>query len=169
MTETPPPPSTTAPPGPTSRLGLGVIVGVLAIDQVSKWVAEATLDVNVVINLLPILALYLTYNTGMAFSFLRGTDSNLMLITVGLVTAIVLMLWVRSKEGGRLATVGYGLIIGGAIGNIVDRVVYGHVVDFLMLHIGDRTLFIFNLADFALTVGPLLLIVAYWRAGRKPA
>ena len=52
-------------------------------------------------------------------------------------------------------------IIGGAIGNAIDRFAYGHVIDFLYLHIGDRTLFIFNLADVALTLGPMVLIVAY--------
>lgn len=165
------PPSNSAadkPPGPASRLGLTVMVAVLAIDQITKLVAHVTLDGADKIDLLPILSLYLTQNTGVAFSFLRGTDSSLMLVIVGLITAIVLMLWVRSNEGGRLATIGFGLIVGGAIGNIVDRVLQGYVIDFLELSFGDRTLFIFNLADFALTVGPLLLIVAYWRAARRP-
>ena len=155
------------PPGPASRLGIWVIAGTLAIDQATKWLAEASLEVTVVVDLLPILALYLTYNTGIAFSFLRGTDSDFLLVTVIMVTIIVLILWARSREGGRMAAIGFGLIVGGAIGNIVDRLTQGHVVDFLLLHIGDRTLFIFNLADFALTIGPLLLIVAFLRSARS--
>ena len=77
--------------------------------------------------------------------------------------------------GGRrpLGAVGYALILGGAIGNLIDRIVHGYVVDFLLLHIGDWTLFVFNLADAALTLGPALLLVVYlwpWRAGgERPA
>lgn len=161
-------PASTKPPGPASKLGIWVMAGTLVIDQIAKWIAEATLDVNSVVDILPMLSLYLTYNTGMAFSFLRGTDSTLMLGLVIIVTLVVLTLWARANEGGRLATLGFGLIIGGAVGNIIDRLAYGHVVDFLRLYIGDRTLFVFNLADFALTLGPVVLIVAFLRAGRTP-
>ena len=73
----------------------------------------------------------------------------------------MLVFWSTAKEGGRWATVGYALIIGGALGNLVDRILHGHVVDFLLLHFGDRTLFVFNLADAALTLGPAMLIVVY--------
>lgn len=153
------------PPGPASKLGIWIIAGTLVVDQIAKWIAEAALDVNNVVDLVPMLSLYLTYNTGMAFSFLRGTDSTLMLGLVIVVTLVVLTLWARANEGGRLATLGFGLIVGGAVGNIVDRLAYGHVVDFLRLYVGDRTLFVFNLADFALTLGPFLLILAFLRSG----
>ncbi len=79
----------------------------------------------------------------------------------------------RAEDGGRWATVGYALIIGGALGNLIDRILHGYVVDFLLLHFGDWTLFVFNLADAALTLGPAILLIVYlwpWRAGgERPA
>jgi signal peptidase II len=79
------------------------------------------------------------------------------------ISAGVLVFWWNAREGGRLATVGYGLIVGGALGNLFDRLFRGHVVDFLLLHLGGWTLFVFNVADAALTLGPImLLLVHYW-------
>ena len=156
------------PPGPASRLGILVLASALIIDQATKWIAEAVLEPGVPVDILPILSFHLTYNPGIAFSFLTGSDSGFLLTAVIMVTLVVLILWVRAKEGGKLATIGFGLIVGGAIGNIVDRMIHGHVVDFLRLYVGDRDLFIFNLADFALTLGPILLIIAFlW--GPRPA
>lgn len=157
------------PPGPLSRLGLTVIVATLVIDQAAKQWAEASLPAGVPIDLLPILTLYRVHNPGIAFSFLAGLGGlPLILITIG-VMAVVLWFWRTAQEGGRWAAVGYALIIGGALGNLIDRVVYGHVVDFLLLHFGTRTLFVFNLADAALTVGPAILVVIYLFAGRRTA
>ena len=71
----------------------------------------------------------------------------------------------RNRDGGRIAAAGFALILGGAVGNLIDRLRFGYVIDFLLLHIGDRTLFVFNLADAALTLGPALLLVVYlWPA-----
>ena len=76
-------------------------------------------------------------------------------------TAIVLVFWVSHREGGRLAAAGFALILGGAIGNLIDRLRFGYVIDFLLFHFGDWTLFVFNLADAALTLGPAVLILTY--------
>ena len=153
------------PPGPLSWLGLAVIVLTVAVDQASKLWAEGSLAAGEAIDLLPILTLYRVHNPGIAFSFLAGFGGlPLILITLG-VMAIVLVFWRTAREGGRWATVGYALILGGALGNLIDRIAHGHVIDFLLLHIGDRTLFVFNLADAALTLGPAILIVVYLFAG----
>jgi signal peptidase II len=162
-------PSPAKPPGPASRLGIAIIAGTLIIDQLTKLIADAALEQETLIHILPILGLYLTYNPGIAFSFLTGSNTTLLLGLVIVITIVVLVLWARSSEGGRLSAIGFGLIVGGAIGNIVDRIVQGHVVDFLLLHLGDRDLFIFNLADFALTVGPILLIYTYLFGPRAAA
>ena len=154
-------------PGPASRFGVAIIAGTLLVDQATKWIAEAVLEPQTAVTLLPILQLYFTTNTGIAFSFLRGSDSQFLLYAVIAITILVIVFWARSRDGGRLAAAGFGLIVGGAIGNIVDRILYGHVIDFLLLHVGDRVLFVFNLADFALTLGPLLLIIAYLRVPRR--
>lgn len=157
------------PDGPLSWLGLLLIAATVAVDQLSKLWAAAALPEGQVFDLLPILSLYRVNNPGIAFSFLAGFGS-LPLIGVTLaITVVVLIFWVTAKEGGRWATAGYALIVGGALGNLVDRVLHGHVVDFLLLHIGDRTLFVFNLADTALTLGPAILILVYLWPGKGDA
>jgi signal peptidase II len=149
------------PDRPLSATGIGIILAILVIDQIAKIVAEAQLDFETPIRILPILSLYLVHNTGIAFSLLAGFG-NLGLVAVTLaITVIVFGFWQRATEGGRLAAIGYAFIIGGAVGNLIDRLLHGHVIDFLLLHLGDRSLFVFNLADAALTLGPCLLILAY--------
>jgi signal peptidase II len=112
------------------------------------------------VELLPILTLYRVENTGIAFSFLSGGGLPLMALTL-VIAAVVVGFWVRANDGGKIAAAGFALIVGGAVGNLIDRVRLGSVVDFLLLHFGERTLFVFNLADAALTIGPALLIVTY--------
>jgi signal peptidase II len=149
------------PDGPLSVLGLSVVAATVAIDQVAKYAAEASLPIGQPVELLPILDLYRIHNTGIAFSMLsRFGGVPLTLLTVA-ITIIVLAFWWRTRDGGRLAAVGFALIVGCAVGNLIDRLRFGHVVDFLLLHIGDWTLFVFNLADAGLTLGPILLLVAY--------
>jgi len=154
------------PDRPLSLLGLGVIAATVIVDQGTKLLAERHLAYGEQIDLLPILSLLRVHNPGIAFSLLEGFgDWGLIALTLA-VTAIVLTLWQRSSEGGRAAAIGYALIIGGALGNLIDRFAYGHVVDFLYLHLGARPLFVFNLADTALTIGPILLILVLLRPSK---
>lgn len=151
---------TQRPAGPLSALGLLVTIGVVAIDQAAKLWATAALTPGIGIDILPILTLYRVQNTGIAFSLFAGSGAVLTLFTIAITIGVVVF-WMRSEEGGRVATIGYAAILGGAFGNLIDRLRLGHVVDFLLLHFGDRALFIFNPADAALTLGPVLLIVVY--------
>jgi signal peptidase II len=155
--------------GPLSALGIGVIVATIVLDQATKVWAERALDYGQTIDLLPILSLYRVYNTGIAFSLFSGFGSVGLIVVMLAVTAIVLVIWQRTAEGGMLAAIGYALIVGGAVGNIIDRLAYGHVVDFLYLHLGDWPLFVFNLADAALTIGPALLILVFLLPKREAA
>jgi signal peptidase II len=157
------------PDRPLSILGLGVIGGVLALDQITKAIAETHLALGEPIDLLPILTLNRVHNTGIAFSLLSGFGSLGLIVLTLAITVIVIGFWQRATDGGRLAAVGYALIIGGALGNLIDRLAEGHVVDFLMLHFGERVLFVFNTADVALTLGPVLLILAYLAPQRAKA
>ena len=153
------------PAGPLSAFGLTVAVATVAVDQVSKLVADARLEIGEAIDLLPILTLYRVNNTGIAFSFLAGLGATPLIVIMLAVSAVIVVVWARSHDGGLIAAAGFALILGGAIGNLIDRVRLGYVIDFLLLHIGDRTLFVFNLADAALTLGPALLLLAYvWPA-----
>ncbi|MEX0852479.1 MAG: signal peptidase II [Bauldia sp.] len=152
------------PDGPLSVLGVGIVAAVIAVDQLAKAIAEARLPLGEALELLPILSLYRVHNTGIAFSMFAGSGAVLIAVMV-LVSAAVIVIWLRSKDGGRLAAVGFALILGGAAGNLIDRARLGYVIDFLLLHIGQWTLFVFNLADAALTLGPALLLVVYlWPA-----
>jgi signal peptidase II len=151
------------PDRPLSPLGLSTVGLILALDQLGKQIAEAKLPLGEAIPVLPILDLYRVHNTGIAFSMLAGYGGLALIALTLLISAGVLIFWWRADEGGRLATVGYGLILGGALGNLFDRVFRGHVVDFLLLHLGDWTLFVFNLADAALTFGPIVLLFVYYR------
>lgn len=156
-----------APIGPLSIFGISIVVGTILIDQVSKLAAEAWLPYAEPVPVLPILILFRTYNPGIAFSFLENTGPLSLIALTAAITAIVLIVWWRAKEQSRVAAAAYALILGGAIGNFIDRVQHGHVIDFLLLHVGDRNLFVFNLADAALSVGPALLILIY--LFRRPA
>jgi signal peptidase II len=81
---------------------------------------------------------------------------------------VVIAFWVNARDGGRLAAVGFAMILGGAIGNVIDRVRFGYVIDFLLFHVAETTVFVFNFADAALTVGPALLLIDYlWPAGQR--
>ncbi len=156
------------PDGPLSRIGFAVIIAVVVLDQVSKLVADAALAYGEPVRLLPVLSFLRVDNTGIALSLFADSPAPLALIMIA-VTAAVLVVWVRSRDGGRAAAVGYALIVGGALGNLADRLRLGHVVDFLFLHAGDVPLFVFNLADVALTCGPAILLVVYlWPRATAP-
>jgi signal peptidase II len=155
------------PPGPLSLFGLGIAGATVAIDQVAKLIVEARLPEGEAIPLLPILQLFHVRNTGIAFSLFAESGVGLVLLPL-VVTAIVLVFWFRNRDGGRLAAAAFALILGGAIGNLIDRLRLGYVIDFLLLHFGDWTLFVFNLADAALTLGPALLVLVYLFPQKSP-
>lgn len=148
------------PAGPLSRLGLATVIAVVAVDQIAKAIAEARLPAGAAIDVLPILTLYRVHNTGVAFSFLAGSGSLAMILLMLAISAIVVVFWLQTRDGGRLTALGYALILGGAFGNLIDRFRLGEVIDFLLLHLGGWELFIFNFADAALTLGVILLLAA---------
>ncbi len=135
---------------------------VLILDQGSKWIADSLLGPHDVTPLLPFLALRKAYNPGAAFSFLSDASgwqrwffSGLAVLVIG-----VLMAWLRRLPRGqdRMA-LALALIIGGAAGNLVDRLLYGHVIDFIDLYYGVWHWPTFNIADSAITLGAALLIL----------
>lgn len=149
-------------PGPLSRLGLGIAGTVFVLDQVSKHVSERALDYGAPVEIVPsLLSLLLIHNTGIAFSIGHGLDSLALIALTALITIGVVWIWRGATEGGAAAATAFAMILGGALGNLVDRVLYGHVIDFLWLHLGERSFFVFNLADVALTFGPILLLGVY--------
>ncbi len=144
-------------------------VAVLA-DQVVKRLVEARLDMHVPVEVLPFLSLYRTHNTGVAFSLMSSIGSlGLAALTLA-ITGFVLWIALRTDPRQVMARIGFALIVGGAIGNLIDRLWLGHVVDYVLLHAGGWSFAIFNLADAFITVGAAMVILdeaLAWLRGRK--
>jgi signal peptidase II len=143
-------------------LGGTVALAVALVDQIVKagvLAYSAGPDVDPT-PLTPFLDLALRWNRGISFSLFAGDSAlgQLALVALTLVVAGVLTLWLfRSRSA--LPAVGLGLIIGGALGNAIDRVAHGAVVDYLDLHAFGRHFFVFNVADAAINLGVALLIL----------
>lgn len=139
---------------------LFLILGVVGVDASTKEAALMYLDGNVV-PVLPVLDLTLGFNTGVSFGMFAsdGTQGWLAIVLVTLAVCLVVgWLWHRSRL--RLERLGYASILGGALGNLVDRVPDGAVTDFIGVHVGGWHLPTFNLADVAITAGVILLLVS---------
>ena len=135
---------------------------VLALDQATKLGAVRLLAEREAHNLLPGFNLTLVYNPGAAFSFLGDASGwqRWFLSIVGIVVSVVLGLLLRSARGGpKGLAAGYALVLGGALGNVVDRLYLGVVVDFIDLYYGRYHWPAFNVADSAICVGALLLVL----------
>lgn len=154
------------------RLSVAIVTvgAMVALDQAIKITVERVMDYQERIPLLPFFDLFLTYNPGIAFSMLSDWGPG-PLVALGLaVSAFVTWLWASSPPERVIAHFGFALIIGGAIGNLIDRFRYGHVIDYFLFHTPGWSFAIFNLADAAITVGAGLVILdelLQWRAGRK--
>ena len=108
----------------------------------------------------PFLDLVLRWNRGISFSlFVQHSDAGHMALLGLTFAAVTLLIWWLTNCRTLLAAAGLGAIIGGALGNVFDRLIHGAVVDFLDLHLFGRHLFVFNLADAAINVGVLLLLI----------
>ena len=141
------------------RHGLGVIAAALVLDQASKQVALATLSPAASVQVLPVFDLTLVWNYGVSFGmFGAGGVPALAFVAVSLAISAFL-LWQMWREESRLALVGYALVVGGALGNVVDRLVHGAVVDFLLLYYRDWAWPVFNVADICITFGVGLIVI----------
>jgi len=147
----------------------GLAVGVVILDQLTKWWALVGLDPHRPLEILPFFNLTLVFNRGAAFSFLAGAGGWQKFFFIGLAVVIsaVLAIWLaRSAWRERWLAAGIGLILGGAVGNVIDRIRFGHVVDFLDFHAGGWHWPAFNIADSAITVGAALLLIVSLRDTR---
>jgi signal peptidase II len=145
---------------------------VLILDQGSKWIADSLLGSQDVIPLLPFLALRKAYNPGAAFSFLSDASGWQRWFFAGLAVVVigVIVAWLRRlpREQVRMA-LALALILGGAAGNLVDRLLYGHVIDFIDLYYKTWHWPTFNIADSAITLGAALLILDAFMGRREAA
>lgn len=147
-------------------------VVVFVIDQITKYWFDNNLSMYERILVVPdLLDWTLAYNTGAAFSFLAGASGwqRWLFTLIAVVVSVVLVVWLkRLKPDETWLAVGLALVLGGALGNLVDRVVFGHVVDFILVHWQDRWRFpAFNIADSAITVGAVLLALDMFKSKKS--
>ncbi|TKB48776.1 lipoprotein signal peptidase [Ferrimonas sediminicola] len=142
----------------------------LVLDQASKLAVMASFQLYESLALIPSLNLTYVHNTGAAFSFLAdaGGWQRWAFAGFALVVTLVLLVLMRRQESGQWRlNLAYALIIGGAIGNVIDRVAYGYVVDFIDFYVGSWHWPAFNIADSAICVGAVLMILDSFMDGRK--
>jgi lipoprotein signal peptidase len=146
-----------------ARVGLIVAALVLAADQASKWWVLNVLNLPEVgqVVLLPVLNLTMVWNRGVTFGLLNGLGqqgSGVVLTVIALAVVAALMLWLRRAES-RLVAAALGAIAGGALGNVIDRLRFGAVVDFVHAHAFGFSWYVFNLADSAIVCGVATLVL----------
>jgi signal peptidase II len=155
---------------PHLRLGVIAAIGVLVLDQASKFWLVRVFDIahRGTVRLTPFFDLVLAWNQGISFGWFQndGAVAQIVLMAIKAIAVVVLAVWM-ARSHTLLATVSLGLIIGGAVGNAIDRFAYGAVVDFALLHvqIGGNTFnwYVFNLADVAIVAGvAALLYDSFW-------
>ena len=147
---------------PTSIwLWLGIALAVILLDQLTKTLISSSFQLNDSHTVTPFFNLVRAHNTGAAFSFLAGADGWQRWFFIGLgAVAAVFIVWLLARHGGqRMFGWALALILGGALGNVIDRLLHGHVVDFLQVHWGGAYFPSFNVADSAITIGAMLLVL----------
>ena len=152
---------------------LPVTAAVIGLDQFTKLLVVHHIKLYSSIHVLPVLDFSLRYNRGAAFSFLEGASGwqrwffTLLAIAVG----ITIIVWMRHLKGATqwLLSLALALILAGALGNMIDRLRLGHVIDFIVAHWGRAEFPAFNVADSSITVGAaLLLLDALFESRRVP-
>ena len=149
-------------PGPLRAFGIGLALFVFVLDQIVKyWIIEGVgLRARGFIDVAPFFNLTWVENRGVSMGMLTADGDAgrwlLVALTAAISAAVAAWLW---RERNRLDVTALGLVLGGAIGNIVDRIRFGYVVDFLHFFWGEWHFYVFNVADAAITVGVILLLL----------
>lgn len=137
----------------------GVVIG---IDQLTKYIAETQLQFQVPVEVMPSFNWFLAYNTGAAFSFLSeaGGWQRWFFVGLALFATVIILAWLKRLPYGRnREAIALSLILGGAIGNVIDRLLYGRVIDFIQWYYADYYWPSFNIADSAIFLGAIILIM----------
>ena len=146
---------------------------VIALDQASKLYFEGALRLYQQVEIIPDLFSWtLAYNTGAAFSFLADHSGwqRWLFALIAAVVSAVLVVWLKRlpRRGHGWLAMGLALVLGGALGNLFDRMVYGHVIDFILVHWQSRWYFpAFNVADCSITVGAALLALDMFKSEKR--
>ncbi|HEY2023229.1 MAG TPA: signal peptidase II [Paraburkholderia sp.] len=140
---------------------LGIALIVILFDQLTKIAIRKIFEYGVPHQITSFFNLILVYNRGAAFSFLAmaGGWQRWAFTALGVVAALVICYLLKRHSGQKMFCTALALILGGALGNVIDRLMYGHVIDFLDFHVGGWHWPAFNLADSAITIGAILLVL----------
>ena len=149
---------------------LPLSAAVIAADQLAKaWIVHH-FSLFERVHVLPVLDVILTYINGAAFSFLSQASGwqRWLFVLLALAVSAALVVWMRRLHARThaLLAAGLALIVGGALGNMIDRVMIGRVVDFIHVHWGHAYFPAFNIADSAITIGAAMLLLDAWRESR---
>ena len=148
-------------------LGLILAFGVLALDQVSKWwIVTEVMNPPQFIPIFPSFNLVMGWNRGVSFGIFDSASppNQWLLIGPALVVVVVLLVWLKRADS-RLISSALGMIVGGALGNVMDRIHYGAVADFLDFYIGNFHWPAFNVADSGITIGVVVLVLESFFVG----
>jgi len=135
---------------------------VIVIDQITKRIVDTTMQLYQSIELIPYFQLTYMRNQGAAFSFLSGAGGWQRWFFIGLavIASVFICFWLKKlNRSQRWEAIAWSLVLGGALGNLIDRILYGYVIDFLDVYIGDWHWPAFNVADSAITVGVVMLVL----------
>ena len=162
----------TARPNPNALIWLLLSAGLIALDQWTKWLAVEHLVYGEPVTFIAGFWNWtLAHNTGAAFSFLASAGGWQHVFFIGLASAIsvVLTIWLsRTARGAWRSALPFALVIAGALGNVVDRLRFGYVVDFVDWYVGKYHWPIFNIADSCIVVGAFILVVSSFTKEKTP-
>ena len=158
--------------GPSRRLELLIVVAIVVSDQITKALARRALDLHESISLVPdLLALTRVHNTGAAFGMFNSLEFTGKTVVLTLIATLALggVAWYAASvpPTDRLARLGVAAILGGAIGNLIDRATAGYVLDFVDASWNGWHFWAFNVADAAITIGVILMIFDLVGLGRR--
>lgn len=155
-------------------LGFTIAAIVFVLEQITKWIVLGPLDLRNkapnTIEILPIFQLNYTENHGISLGLFQASSDAMRwgLVAVTAAIAVGVAFWI-AREDKRWDQIALGMVLGGALGNILDRVRHGYVVDFADLHFGEfRPFFIFNVADAAISIGVAILLLRAFLAKERP-
>ena len=132
---------------------LGISFIIFFIDRISKILVQNFISDKVYV-IKDFFYLIYTRNIGAAFSMLEG--KQIIFVLIGIIASIIIFLYVRKNN---IKNIGYPLLLGGILGNVLDRVIYGYVIDFVGFEIFNKSMPIFNIADTAIVIGAIIIIV----------
>ena len=155
-----------------SILGFSIAAIVFILEQITKWLVLGPLDLRNTqsLEVLPIFRLNYTENHGISLGLFQASSDAMRWVLVLVTAAIAVgVAWWIGREEKRWDQIALGMVLGGALGNILDRVRHGYVVDFADLHFGDfRPFFIFNVADAAISIGVAILLLRAFLVKDRP-